>query len=130
MISIDTVSAADLFDRTRELARARQTPAFASVAEAYKRANNIVETARRSSPDKDILRGQHADRLHEPAELQLKQQLLRVGAEIDAALAGRQPGRALSAVASIQPELARFFDESYESWWTMTKSFSRRGSRC
>jgi len=43
--------------------------------------------------------------------LQLRDALKRVGSEIEDSLTKRQPGRALSAVASIQPELARFFTE-------------------
>jgi glycyl-tRNA synthetase beta chain len=108
--SIDAVSSADLLERARELGRARSTPAFASVAEAYKRANNIVENAW-GPVDTTKFWGRHADRLNEPAELQLRDALLRVGIELQLGLAERQPGRAIAAVGSIQPELARFFDE-------------------
>jgi glycyl-tRNA synthetase beta chain len=108
--AIDTVSAADLVERAREIRRARRTPAFASVAEAYKRANNIVESAW-GSRNTASWWGRHAERLNESAELQLRAALERVGAQIQTGLAERQPGRAIAAVASIQPELARFFDE-------------------
>ena len=107
---IDSVHAADLLDRVRELTRGRNTPAFASVAEAYKRANNIVEAAWGSIQTHSTW-GRHTDRLREPAELQLRAAMQRMGAEITAALAKREPARALTAIASIQPELAKFFDE-------------------
>ena len=106
---LDTVSPADLVERARELARVRQTPVFASVAEAYKRATNIVAHAWGD-------RSQHpwrynADRLVEPAETALRTAIDRVGDDIRNALRTRQPNKALSAIASIEPELARFFDD-------------------
>jgi glycyl-tRNA synthetase beta chain len=107
---IDSVSGADLLDRADELAKGRNTPAFAFVAEAYKRANNIVESAWGSTPTVGAW-GKHADRLREPAELQLRAAMGRMGADIRAALDTRRPARALAAIASIQPELATFFDE-------------------
>jgi glycyl-tRNA synthetase beta chain len=107
---IDSVGGADLVERTRELARIRTTPAFASVAEAFKRANNIVEAAWGSGASIERW-GRHADRLHEPAELALRAALQKMGAEIAGGLSARRPNRAVMAVASIQPELARFFEQ-------------------
>jgi len=104
------ISPADLLDRAIALGKERQSPAFASVAEAFKRANNIVEAAWPSTQTESSW-GRNAGRLTEPAELQLRIALERVGSEIEDSLTKRQPGRALSAVASIQPELARFFSE-------------------
>jgi glycyl-tRNA synthetase beta chain len=105
-----STSGADLLERARELARMRTTPTFASVAEAFKRANNIVEAAWGAGSSIERW-GRHADRLREPAELALKSALQQMGAEITSGLGARQPGRAVKAVASIQPELARFFDQ-------------------
>jgi glycyl-tRNA synthetase beta chain len=106
---IDSVSAADLVERARELARVRQTPVFASVAEAYKRATNIVAQA---WGDKDAHPWRYnADRLAEPAETALRAAIDRVGDDIRNALRTRQPNRALSAIASIEPQLARFFSD-------------------
>jgi glycyl-tRNA synthetase beta chain len=107
---LDSTSGADLLERARELARMRTTPTFASVAEAFKRANNIVEAAWGAGSSVERW-GRHADRLREPAELALKSALQQMGAEITSGLGARQPGRAVKAVASIQPELARFFDQ-------------------
>jgi len=106
---IDTTSPADLLERARELSRARTTPVFASVAEAYKRAKNIVGQAWGSS-DKYAPRYQE-QRLIEPAETALRRALDRLNQDVHAALDARQPGKALSAIASIEPELARFFTE-------------------
>ncbi len=105
---LETVSPADLVERAVEIGRARATPQFGAVAEAYKRAKNIVETALGAAP---VERGRHAERLTEAAEVELKASLARMGGEIDDALARRQPAQALTAIASIQPQLARFFDE-------------------
>jgi glycyl-tRNA synthetase beta subunit len=106
---IDSVSAADLLERARELARVRKTPVFASVAEAYKRATNIVAQA---WGDKDAHPWRYnADRLSEPAETALREAIDRVGDDIRNALRTRQPNRALSAIASIEPQLARFFSD-------------------
>jgi glycyl-tRNA synthetase beta chain len=107
---IDSVNAADLRDRVRELVKGRNTPAFAFVAEAYKRANNIVESAWGSRQTESAW-GRHTDQLREPAEIQLRAAMQRMGADIKTSLEKREPARALTAIASIQPELARFFDE-------------------
>ena len=106
---IDDTSAADLVERARELSRARTTPVFVSVAEAYKRAKNIVGQAW-GSGDAYPPRYQE-NRLTEPAEAGLRRALDRLNHDVHAALDARQPGRALSAIASIEPELARFFTE-------------------
>jgi glycyl-tRNA synthetase beta chain len=110
IVFIETASPADLVERARELARGRNTPAFASVAEAYKRANNIVESAW-GAVDTNAAWGRHAELLAEPAERQLAQAVRTMGSEITTALAARQPARALAAIAAIQPELAKFFDD-------------------
>jgi glycyl-tRNA synthetase beta chain len=107
---IDSVSPSDLIDRARHLARGRKTPAFASVAEAYKRANNIVESAWGAVETRERWQRQ-AGQLKEPAEIQLQSATERMGTEVTAALQSREPARALAAIASIQPHLARFFDE-------------------
>jgi len=104
------VSPADLFDRAAALAAERRSPGFESVAEAFKRANNIVEAAW-GPIDTTPAWGRNADRLSEPAELLLKKAVNRVGAEIESALAARQPQRAFAAIGSIQSELASFFSE-------------------
>jgi glycyl-tRNA synthetase beta chain len=106
---IERVNAADLVERAREIGRVRETAVFASVAEAFKRANNIVEDAW-GNVGADVWR-RNADRLSEPAELNLRSALDRLGSEIRQALDGRQPGKALAAIASVQPELAKFFTE-------------------
>ena len=106
---LETVSPADLLDRAQELARVRTTPVFASVAEAYKRATNIVAQA---WGDKDAHPWRYnADRLSEPAETALRAAIDRVGDDIRNALRTRQPNRALSAIASIEPQLAQFFSD-------------------
>ena len=105
---LESVSPADLVDRAVEIGRARSTPQFGAVAEAYKRARNIVDTALGAAP---VERGRHAGRLTEAAEVELAAGLARMGSEIDDAIAQRQPARALAAIGSIQPQLARFFDE-------------------
>jgi glycyl-tRNA synthetase beta chain len=106
---IENVSPADLLQRAHELARVRQTPVFASVAEAYKRAKNIVGQAW-GAKDEHPWR-YNADRLFEPAETALRAAIDRVGDDIRNALGARQPNKALSAIASIEPELARFFND-------------------
>src|SRR5207244_1963866 len=78
--------------------------------EAYKRANNIVgsEWAGRVTTDQWKL---HAEKLHEPAELQLREAVTRLAAELSHALEIRQPVKELVAIAAIQPPLAAFFDQ-------------------
>jgi glycyl-tRNA synthetase beta chain len=108
--AVDGTSPADLFERARELARVRTTPVFASVAEAYKRATNIVAQAWETGAD-ERPRRHNVTLLVEPAEIALRNALDRVGDEIQAALRARQPSKALGAIASIEPELAKFFSE-------------------
>jgi len=105
-----TVSPADLFDWTAALGKERHTSGFGSVAEAFKRANNIVESAW-GAVDTTERWGKNADRLAEPAELRLKDAVQRVGHEIDRALSKREPQKAFAAIGSIQGELATFFSE-------------------
>jgi glycyl-tRNA synthetase beta chain len=106
---IDTESPADLLDRANEIKRVQTTPVFASVAEAYKRAKNIVGQAWGGKDEHP--RGHNSSRLVEPAEVALRTALDRVGHDIRAALDARRPSKALTAIASIEPELARFFSE-------------------
>jgi glycyl-tRNA synthetase beta chain len=110
VVKILDVNPADLFDRAVAFKRERQSSAFAAVAEAYKRANNIVE-AEWAGHDTRCNWGQHADLLFEPAELRLKKGVERLASEITRALQNRHPAKALAAIGSIQPELAAFFSE-------------------
>ena len=104
---IERISPADLLGRAREVAAMRDSSEFASVAEAYKRAKNIVE---QSGTHVSHLRwGFNAERLSEPAEVALRATLDRVGDEIRRSLDAREPRAALAAVASIEHDLARFF---------------------
>lgn len=106
---LEHVSPTDLLERAEELVQARTTPVFAAVAEAHKRAKNIVGQAWGSKAE---CPWRHLeDRLVEPAELALRKALDRVGEDIRSALVARQPRKALTAIASIEPELARFFSE-------------------
>ncbi len=106
---IERISPADLLDRAREVATMRDSSVFASVAEAYKRAKNIVEqSGTRSSA---LPWGLNRERLSEPAEVALRNTLDRVGGEIRQSLDARKPQAALEAVASIEPALARFFND-------------------
>jgi glycyl-tRNA synthetase beta chain len=102
------VNPADLMDRARELRTIRSKPVFAAVAEAYKRAKNIVEQS--GAPPAELRWRRNSERLREPAEIALRQALDRVGDDIRRRLDERNPGQALAAVASLGRELAQFFD--------------------
>jgi glycyl-tRNA synthetase beta chain len=107
--AVADVSWRDLLDRAVALREVRLTPTFAPVAEAYKRAANIVEEAWGSAArDKWNL---SRNLLIEPAEVALAAALERVGARIRENLAARNPAKALQAIASLQPDLERFFTE-------------------
>jgi glycyl-tRNA synthetase beta chain len=107
---IAAINVADLVDRAVELARVRQTPQFAALAEAFKRANNIVDDAWGREETRGRW-GHGAGLLHEPAELALRGALGQVGATIRASLAARAPRAALDAIGSIGEVLARFFSD-------------------
>jgi glycyl-tRNA synthetase beta chain len=107
---IETVNVADLFERAAELARVRRTPEFGALAEAFKRANNIVDEAWGQANTRGRW-GSGAHLLSEPAEAALRDTLMRVGLTIQESLARRNPRQALAAVGAIGPDLARFFTE-------------------
>jgi glycyl-tRNA synthetase beta chain len=107
---IETVSPHDLFDRASELGRFRQTSGFADLAECFKRANGIVDEAWGREPTRGRW-GQHAELLHEPAEVSLRDGLARVAKTVQASLEARNPRQALAAVGSIREDLSRFFAE-------------------
>jgi glycyl-tRNA synthetase beta chain len=104
---VESKNFADLVDYARELAAIRTSPVFAAVAEAYKRARNIVEQSGVQASELRSL--ESAARLSEPAELALRTAVNRIGAEIQESLEARKPGKALAAIATIQPELEKFF---------------------
>ncbi|MQA29839.1 MAG: glycine--tRNA ligase subunit beta [Luteitalea sp.] len=104
------INVADLIEWATEWKRVVGTPEFEKAAEAYKRASRIVEAewdAAAASSDEAAGR----ELLVEPAEIALRQDLNRVSDQIEQALKARQPGKAVDAVASIQPAITRFFDE-------------------
>jgi glycyl-tRNA synthetase beta chain len=97
-------------DYAVEVARVRSTADFEALAEAFKRANNIVDDAWGS--DAAAARVEpRMDRLHEPAELALRASLTRIGAEMRAHLDALNPRSALMSMATIRGELDRFFSE-------------------
>jgi glycyl-tRNA synthetase beta chain len=107
--AVADVSWRDLLDRAFALRNVRQTGTFAAVAEAYKRAANIVDEAWGSDARGKWNLGRAL--LTEPAEAALAAALERVGGQIGENLEGRNPQAALLAIASLQPELERFFTE-------------------
>jgi glycyl-tRNA synthetase beta chain len=110
VIKVLNVNLADLVDRAAAFKHERGSAGFAAVAEAYKRANNIVESEW-GAQDTSAKWGRHSDKLREPAELQLREAATLLASQMKQALAGRQPAKALSAIAAIQPHLASFFDQ-------------------
>jgi glycyl-tRNA synthetase beta chain len=107
---IAAVNPTDLLERAVALARVRETPQFAAVAEAFKRANNIVVDGWGEAETRGRW-GQGAHLLHEPAELALTRTLGEIGGTIRASLAARNPGAALEAVGSIGDVLGQFFSD-------------------
>jgi glycyl-tRNA synthetase beta chain len=105
---LQKISAADLVDWARELKKQVGTEVFAKAAEAYTRAKKIV-FQEWGEPEQDRA-PVSADVLVEPAERALHDALDRVRKEVRGSLAARQPGKALEALASIQPIVADFFD--------------------
>jgi glycyl-tRNA synthetase beta chain len=107
---IATHSVRTLVDYAAEVAAVRSMPEFGALAEAFKRANNIVEEAWagevsiRSS-------GVNTERLHEGAEVALRGSLERIGVEMRSHLDALNPRAALLAVAPIRSDLDRFFSE-------------------
>jgi glycyl-tRNA synthetase beta chain len=104
------ISPVDLMEWAAEWKRVVGTPLFEAAAEAHKRAKKIV-AAEWDASGRRVARTDQPRLLAEPAELELRGTLDRVDAEIQQALAARQPRKAVEAIASIQPAIKRFFDE-------------------
>jgi glycyl-tRNA synthetase beta chain len=104
---IEAISASDLFEWTSELKRVVGSPVLASAADAHKRATRIVEQEW-ASIDPSLI---SPDLLKEPAEVALREDLDRMSAAMSAALRAGKPRQAIDAIASIQPTVAKFFDE-------------------
>jgi glycyl-tRNA synthetase beta chain len=104
-----TISPADLVDWAQECRRVVGTPLLASAAEAFIRAKKIVE--QEWDRNAKMFGSTSNDGLIEPAEIALRDGLARVRAEVKEALSARQPRRAIEAIASIQPAVAKFFVE-------------------
>jgi glycyl-tRNA synthetase beta chain len=104
------ISPVDLIEWASEWKRVVGTPLFESAAEAHKRAKKIVE-AEWNPIDPRLSRQEQAGVLVEPAERDLRGKLDVVDTAIQQALDSKQPRKAIEAIASIQPAIARFFDE-------------------
>ena len=104
---IEEISASDLFEWTSELKRVVGSPVLASAADAHKRATRIVEQEW-DSIDPSLI---SPELLKEPAEVALREDLERMSAAMSAALRAGKPRQAIDAIASIQPTVAKFFDE-------------------
>lgn len=104
---IEEISASDLFEWTRELKRVVGSPVLASAADAHKRATRIVEQEW-DTVDPSLI---SPELLKEPAEVALREDLDRMSAAMSAALRAGKPRQAIDAIASIQPAVAKFFDE-------------------
>jgi len=104
------ISPVDLIEWASEWKRVVGTPLFESAAEAHKRAKKIVE-AEWNPTDPRLSRQEQAGVLVEPAERDLRGKLDVVDTAIQQALDSKQPRKAIEAIASIQPAIARFFDE-------------------
>jgi glycyl-tRNA synthetase beta chain len=104
------ISPVDLIEWAATWKRFVGKPLFESAAEAHKRAKKIVE-AEWDASDARATREQQEAALVEPAEQDLRHHLDRVAEELQRALTARQPDKAIEAIASIQPVIARFFNE-------------------
>jgi glycyl-tRNA synthetase beta chain len=104
------VNVADLVDWAGAWRRVVGMSVFEAAAEAYKRASKIVEMEL-DPRDGHMAQAVQKQVLREPAEVALRSALDRVTDDIEQALNARQPGKAIEAIASIQPLITRFFDE-------------------
>jgi len=105
---VQTANVADLFERARESKKLVGTEVLAKAAEAFTRAKKIV-SQEWGNGDRERI-GESAG-LQEPAEIALRSALDRMRTEMRTALGARQPARALQAIASVQPDVDKFFNE-------------------
>ncbi len=92
---------ADLADRARSLAEARQREDFRSLSLSVKRIRNILGAGEAGQPDPSLYR--------EPAEHALAADFLQVASTTDALMASRHYAHVLAAMTSLAPALDRFF---------------------
>jgi glycyl-tRNA synthetase beta chain len=107
---IKTRNPRTLVDYASELARVRSTEDFAALAEAFKRANNIVEEAWGGGPAGRRLPAD-GNLLTEPAEVALRASLVRIGAEVRSHLDAENARAALQSISTIRAELDQFFSQ-------------------
>jgi glycyl-tRNA synthetase beta chain len=88
------------------------TPAFAELAQLFKRVRNIARQLSDDAFRSAELGGRPLDALHEPAELALRDEIERRRPAIDGAVAqGDGYRRAFGEAAAFAPAVARFFDD-------------------
>ncbi len=105
---VQNTNLADLVDRAQECKKYVGTEVLAKAAEAFTRAKKIVFQEWGES-ERDRLG--EVSVLQEPAEIALRAALERVRSEVKAALTTKRPARALEAIASVQPDVEKFFNE-------------------
>jgi glycyl-tRNA synthetase beta chain len=108
---VEDTNVMDLIRRAEQLKQAVGTAAFVAAAEAHRRAKKIFDAEWDPvSMDPPMSPHEQAGLLVDEAEQALRHEVDRLDAEVKSALALREERRALDAIASIQPAVARFFD--------------------
>lgn len=99
----------DVAARARALARVRSTPDFASLAVTFKRIRNILEKAGGTDAFADV--GPDTSLFDSDAEVDLHEALERVEDEIFSHNSRRDYAASLTEIATLRPQLDRYFDE-------------------
>ncbi len=95
----------DVHRRLLAVAAFRRSPAAESLAAANKRIGNILKKSGTGSGEMDF------DRLTEPAEQALAEQLVRVSSQVSALVKRADYDQALEILAGFRESVDRFFDE-------------------
>jgi glycyl-tRNA synthetase beta chain len=105
----DTLHPIDRLARAEALRSIRGNPDFLSLAVAAKRIRNILAQAREAgeSPPEEVA----GDDLEEPAERQLFRQSEALAVEARRMVQEQRYSDALSRIATLRPEVDRFFEE-------------------
>lgn len=99
----------DVAARARALAHVRSTPDFASLAVSFKRIRNILEKAGGTDAFADV--GPDTSLFDSDAEVDLHEALERVEDEIFSHNSSRDYAASLAEIATLRPQLDRYFDE-------------------
>jgi glycyl-tRNA synthetase beta chain len=107
VLAVEPVTAAEFDERVKAVAAFRALPEAGALAEANKRARNILRKAEFDADDADV----DPSRLSDPSERRLHDETLALERQIEPLLESGDYAAALKLLAGLRDPLDRFFDD-------------------